>query len=82
MAKNRFTAVLEKSGDVYVALCPEVDVASQGGTLEEAIANLKQAVALFLESAEPEEIKERKINIGALRSLVGPARPPHAHFEL
>src|SRR3989337_2200164 len=43
----------------YVALCPELDVASQGATAEEATANLKEAVELFLESADPKEIKHR-----------------------
>jgi predicted RNase H-like HicB family nuclease len=44
---------------MYVALCPELDVASQGATVEEATANLKEAVELFLESADPEEIEQR-----------------------
>lgn len=59
MAITSYTAILEKEGDLYVALCPELDVASQGGTVEEATANLKEAVELFLESADPEEIKHR-----------------------
>jgi len=59
MQKNSYTAVLEKEGDLYVALCPELDVASQGATVEEATANLKEAVELFLECADPEEIKQR-----------------------
>ncbi len=54
-----FTAILEKEGDGYVALCPELDVASQGSTVEEALANLKEAAELFLECADPAEIKER-----------------------
>ena len=62
MAKSSYTAILEKEGELYVALCPELDVASQGPTLEEATANLKEAVELFLESAEPEEIKRRLHN--------------------
>ena len=59
MRKSSFTAILEKEGDGYVALCPELDVASQGNTTEEAIANLKEAVELFLECADPEEIEQR-----------------------
>ena len=59
MAVTSYTAILEKEGDLYVALCPELDVASQGGTVEEATANLKEAVELFLESADPNEIKRR-----------------------
>lgn len=54
-----FTAIVEREGDGYVALCPELDVASQGDTVEEAHANLREAVELFLETAGPEEIAER-----------------------
>jgi len=53
------TAIIEREGDGYVALCPELDVASQGDTIHEARANLAEAVELFLESADPAEIKER-----------------------
>ena len=59
MSKNTYTAILEKEGDMYVALCPELDVASQGATVEEATTNLKEAVELFLECAEPEEVSRR-----------------------
>lgn len=59
MATNTYTAVIEKEGDTYVALCPELDIASQGATIEEAKANLKEAVELFLECADPEEIRRR-----------------------
>jgi predicted RNase H-like HicB family nuclease len=60
MPTSRYTAILEKEGDLYVALCPELDVASQGATVEEATANLKEAVELFLECADPREIAERE----------------------
>jgi len=46
--KFQFTAVIEKEGDGYVSLCPELDIASQGSSVEEASANLKEAVELFL----------------------------------
>jgi predicted RNase H-like HicB family nuclease len=59
MSKTTFTAILEREGDVYVALCPELDIASQGGTIEEATANLRDAVALFLETADSREITQR-----------------------
>jgi predicted RNase H-like HicB family nuclease len=59
MATNTYTAVIEKEGDIYLALCPELDIASQGTTIEEAKANLKEAVELFLECADPEEIQRR-----------------------
>ena len=57
--QRQFTAVIEREGDGYVALCPEVDVASQGATIEEARANLTEAVELFLETASPDEVQER-----------------------
>ena len=53
------TAIIEKEGNGYVALCPELDVASQGDTIEEARKNIREAVELFLESASPTEIKQR-----------------------
>lgn len=59
MDRSTYTAILEKEGDLFVALCPELDIASQGGTVEEATANLKEAVELFLECADPEEIRQR-----------------------
>jgi predicted RNase H-like HicB family nuclease len=60
MAKKlQVTAIIEREGDGYVALCPELDVASQGGTIDEARANLVEAVELFLESADSSEVKER-----------------------
>lgn len=60
MATRSYTAILEIEGTMYVALCPELDVASQGATVEEATANLKEAVELFLECADPEEVKRRQ----------------------
>ena len=59
MTKRSYTAILEKEGDGFVALCPELDVASQGATVEEATANLKEAVELFLGCADPKEIERR-----------------------
>ncbi len=56
---HQFTAVIERDGSVFVALCPELDVASQGESVEAAKANLAEAVALFLESADPREVQRR-----------------------
>jgi predicted RNase H-like HicB family nuclease len=53
MPKRRFTAAVHREGDLYVALCPELDVASQGRTVEKARSNLAEAVRLFLETANP-----------------------------
>ena len=57
--KHQFTAVIEREDNMYVALCPELDIASQGNTVEEARTNLKEAVELFFETASPQEIRER-----------------------
>ena len=56
---RQLTASIEREGDGYVALCPEVDVASQGDTVDEARRNLREALELFFETASPEEVKER-----------------------
>ncbi len=57
--KLKLTAIINKEEDMYVALCPELDIASQGNTIEEAKDNLKEAVSLFLECASKEEIAEK-----------------------
>ncbi|NBC30064.1 MAG: type II toxin-antitoxin system HicB family antitoxin [Spirochaetes bacterium] len=57
--KRMLTAIIEREEDMYVALCPELDVASQGSSVEEARTNLREAVELFLESADPAEIESR-----------------------
>lgn len=49
MTTLTFTAVLHKEEDMYVAECPEVGAVSQGYTIEEAIANLKDATELYME---------------------------------
>jgi len=48
MAVQTFTAVIHKEDDLYVAECPEVGTASQGYSIEEAVANLKEATELYL----------------------------------
>jgi len=52
-------AIIERAGDSYVALCPELDVASRGDSVSEARENLKDALDLFFEWAAPEEVAER-----------------------
>ena len=61
MRTIRLTALIEAEAGGYVALCPEVDVASQGATVEEARANLAEAVELFFEAAAPDEIRDRLV---------------------
>jgi predicted RNase H-like HicB family nuclease len=57
--RHKFTAILEREDDGFVALCPELDIASQGQTIDEARANLQEAIELFLETASPQEIEQR-----------------------
>ena len=56
---HRLTALIEREDDAYVALCPELDIASQGETVEESQRNLTEALKLFLEEASETEIEER-----------------------
>lgn len=62
MRKHQLTGIIEREGNTYVALCPEVDVASQGETIEEARRNLVEALELFFETADPSEIESRLHN--------------------
>ncbi|MHC4223676.1 MAG: type II toxin-antitoxin system HicB family antitoxin [Planctomycetota bacterium] len=57
--KRQLTAIIRGEGDGYVALCPELDIASQGDTVEEARANLVEALSLFFEAADPSELDRR-----------------------
>jgi predicted RNase H-like HicB family nuclease len=56
---QRLTAIIQREGEGFVALCPELDVASQGDTIESARENLREALTLFFECASPDEIRER-----------------------
>ena len=56
---QRLTAIIEREDEGFVALCPEVDVASQGSSIEEARANLIEALTLFFEVADESEISRR-----------------------
>lgn len=53
------TAIIEREDDGFVALCPELDIASQGASIEEARANLVEALTLFFETASPSEVSRR-----------------------
>lgn len=55
----KLTAIIEREGDGYVSLCPELDIASQGGSIEESRDNLREALELFFEAASPEEVNQR-----------------------
>ncbi|MEO1148468.1 MAG: type II toxin-antitoxin system HicB family antitoxin [Cyanobacteria bacterium J06638_22] len=56
---QQFTAVIEREDKGYVSLCPELDIASQGDSVEEARTNLIEAIELFFEVADPSEIATR-----------------------
>jgi predicted RNase H-like HicB family nuclease len=55
--QKQVTAIIEREGDGYVSLCPELDIASQGETIEEACTNLREALELFFETASLTEIQ-------------------------
>ena len=59
---QQFTAIIEREENLYVALCHELDIASQGETVEQARTNLIEALELFFETASPQEIDERLHN--------------------
>jgi predicted RNase H-like HicB family nuclease len=60
MGRTRsLTAIIEREDDGYVSLCPQLDIASQGGTIEEARTNLVEALTLFFETASPSEVDRR-----------------------
>ena len=61
-AARRLTAIIEREDDGFVALCPELDIASQGASIEEARSNLIEALTLFFETASPSEITRRSHN--------------------
>lgn len=56
---QNLTELIERERDGYVSLCPQLDIASQGATIEEARRNLIEAIELFLASASSLEIKQR-----------------------
>ena len=71
---KQLTAIIEREGDGYVAFSPEVDVASQGASVHEASANLREAVELFFETASAAEIQQRlhdEVYITRLEVAVG-----------
>ena len=56
---RRLTAIIEREDEGFVSLCPELDIASQGSSVEEARANLVEALSLFFETADPSEVARR-----------------------
>ena len=72
--KRQLTAIIEKENNLFVSLCPELDIASQGLSVEEAKKNLKEALELFFVTASEEEINQRfhnEVYITQLEVAVG-----------
>ena len=59
MQARQMTAIIEREDEGFVALCPELDIASQGDSIEEARANLIEALTLFFETADASEVSRR-----------------------
>ncbi|MBA3029471.1 MAG: type II toxin-antitoxin system HicB family antitoxin [Desulfobacteraceae bacterium] len=71
---KQLTAIIEREGTGYVSFCPELDISSQGDTIEEARSNLQEALELFFETASPSEAAERlheEIYVTRLEVAVG-----------
>ncbi len=56
---KKLIAIIEREDNGFFALCPELDITSQGDTIDEAKHNLQEALELFFETASPEEVKTR-----------------------
>jgi predicted RNase H-like HicB family nuclease len=72
--QRQLTAIIEREGNGYVSLCPELDIASQGETVQEARENLREALELFFETASPTETHQRlheEVYITRLEIAVG-----------
>ena len=80
---RRLAAIVEREGDGYVALCPEVDVASQGDTVAEARDNITEALNLFFEAASAGEVDRRmrgEIHVTHVEVAVGHSNMPTGGF--
>ena len=74
----QLTAVIEREDNWYVATCPEVDIVSQGKTIESARSNLLEAVEAFFEAASSSEIRRRlkkETYIMPLMPIIRPLKP-------
>ena len=92
---KKLTAMISKEDDIYVSLCPEYDIASQGESVDNAMAMLKEAIELFLEYADETEIKQRintpiifkqleieSAKTGTLRSIIRQSQLSKNLFEV
>ena len=83
---RQLTAIIEREGDGYMSLCPELDIASQGATVDQARDNLEEALHLFFESASATEVQHRlhghdEVRIGTLSSIIRQSGLPRQLFE-
>lgn len=79
--RRQLTAIVEREGNGYVALCPDVDVASQGDCVAEARANLEEALALFFETASTEEVERRLRSEVCETHVIRQSGLPRSEFE-
>lgn len=85
---KQLTAIIQRERDGYVSLCPELDIASQGSTIEEARDNLVEALEIFFETADPSEIQERlhtEVFITSVRPFRRghlPHKPPNQQWKV
>ena len=56
---RRLTAIIQSEGNGFIALCPELDIASEGDSVQDARDNLREALELFFECASPAEVEQR-----------------------
>jgi len=71
---KQLTAIIEREGDGYVSLCPELDISSQGDCVEDARNNLREAIELFFETASQSEIQTRlhqEVYVTSLEVAIG-----------
>lgn len=76
---QQLTAIIGREGDGYVALCPELDIASQGATVEQARDNLVEALEPYFAAADPSEIEGRlhpEVFVTRLEVAAGEAARP------
>lgn len=59
LMNKRLTAVIQREDDGFVAYCPELDIASQGDSIQSSRDNLREALELFFECASPSDIDDR-----------------------
>ena len=65
---KRLTAVIQREDDGFVAYCPELDIASQGDSIQHARDQLREALELFFECASTSEIENRFSDGDAVKS--------------